>query len=125
MFNANTQRTLKEWEIGCFALSEAIMDNHMQLKYLNRLGTHKARARIQTSLQKRNRFDKTCTHLFEFFFRSYRNLQNKWQLYFERVEFDLLWNKACFVRKPSSQVYVHCNYCNKSISNPSQQSKFN
>ena len=56
-------------------------------------------------------------------FSSYRNLLNKWKLYFERVEFDLFWNKASAVQSSSGQVYLHCNYCNNSISH-SQPRKF-
>jgi len=50
------------------------------------------------------------------FRHSYTNLLNKWRFYNERVQFDLEWMKACDGARPTSQVYVYCNFCGKSIS---------
>ncbi|XP_076824645.1 GATOR2 complex protein MIOS-like isoform X2 [Clavelina lepadiformis] len=47
---------------------------------------------------------------------SYCQLLNKWKLCLERSEFDLQWAKASGIQRTTSQVYIHCNYCNKNIS---------
>nr|XP_009861787.1 GATOR complex protein MIOS isoform X1 [Ciona intestinalis]XP_026694876.1 GATOR complex protein MIOS isoform X1 [Ciona intestinalis] len=47
---------------------------------------------------------------------SYTDLLNKWELYFERIDFDKMWNKSTEATT-DAQTYVVCNYCGKNISN--------